>query len=161
MSIGSGSLGDRHRERALGHTIPRRRALGNAARSLYRRAPRIPLAMAKRKCPSLCRRTGFDPLADVPADPPMRPWLPFVQFVGDVRWSFIRGGAVDGALLCSPPVAEGEQSMPARFEQQVAIVTGGAAGIGRAIVQRLADDGAIVVIADINEKEGSEVAETI
>jgi 3-oxoacyl-[acyl-carrier protein] reductase len=51
--------------------------------------------------------------------------------------------------------------MPARFEQQVAIVTGGAAGIGRAIVQRLADDGAIVVIADINEKEGSEVAETI
>jgi len=51
--------------------------------------------------------------------------------------------------------------MPARFEHQVAIVTGGAAGIGRATVQRLADDGATVVVADINEKDGREVAEAI
>jgi NAD(P)-dependent dehydrogenase (short-subunit alcohol dehydrogenase family) len=51
--------------------------------------------------------------------------------------------------------------MPARLEHQVAIVTGGAAGIGRAIVQRLADDGATVVVADINEKDGREVAEAV
>jgi 3-oxoacyl-[acyl-carrier protein] reductase len=51
--------------------------------------------------------------------------------------------------------------MLARFEDQVAIVTGGAAGIGRAIVERLADDGATVVVADINEKDGREVAEAI
>src|SRR6516164_2764561 len=58
-------------------------------------------------------------------------------------------------------VAGGERSMLARFEDQVAIVTRGAAGIGRAIVQRLADDGATVVVADINEKDGREVAEAI
>ena len=51
--------------------------------------------------------------------------------------------------------------MPARFEHQVAMVTGGAAGIGREIVQRLADDGATVVVADINEKDGGDVAEAI
>jgi 2-dehydro-3-deoxy-D-gluconate 5-dehydrogenase len=51
--------------------------------------------------------------------------------------------------------------MPAQLEHQVAIVTGGAAGIGRAIVQRLADDGATVVVADINEKNGREVAEAV
>jgi NAD(P)-dependent dehydrogenase (short-subunit alcohol dehydrogenase family) len=51
--------------------------------------------------------------------------------------------------------------MPAQLEHQVAIVTGGAAGIGRAIVQRLADDGATVVVADINEKDGREVAEAV
>jgi NAD(P)-dependent dehydrogenase (short-subunit alcohol dehydrogenase family) len=51
--------------------------------------------------------------------------------------------------------------MTAQLEHQVAIVTGGAAGIGRAIVQRLADDGATVVVADINEKNGREVAEAV
>ena len=51
--------------------------------------------------------------------------------------------------------------MPTRFEHQVAIVTGGAAGIGRAIAERLADDGARIVVADINEKHGHEVAEAI
>ena len=34
--------------------------------------------------------------------------------------------------------------------QQVVIVTGGAMGIGRAIVERFASDGAAVVIADVS-----------
>jgi 3-oxoacyl-[acyl-carrier protein] reductase len=38
-----------------------------------------------------------------------------------------------------------------RFEQQVAVVTGGAGGLGRAVVQRLADEGAIVVVFDLDE----------
>src|ERR1051326_989322 len=38
-----------------------------------------------------------------------------------------------------------------RFEQQVALVTGAASGIGRALVQRFASEGAAVVAVDIVE----------
>jgi len=40
------------------------------------------------------------------------------------------------------------------LQGQVAIVTGGAAGIGKAIALELAGKGAKVVIADINEELG-------
>ena len=48
-----------------------------------------------------------------------------------------------------------------RFEDQVAIVTGGASGIGRATAQRLAEAGAAVVIADLNALGAAEVADAI
>jgi NAD(P)-dependent dehydrogenase (short-subunit alcohol dehydrogenase family) len=38
-----------------------------------------------------------------------------------------------------------------RFAGKVAIVTGGATGIGRAIAMRLAGEGAMVTVADVNE----------
>jgi len=44
------------------------------------------------------------------------------------------------------------------FEGKVVIVTGGANGIGQAIVKAYADEGAHVVIADIDEKGGEEVS---
>jgi NAD(P)-dependent dehydrogenase (short-subunit alcohol dehydrogenase family) len=44
---------------------------------------------------------------------------------------------------------------------QVAIVTGGSSGIGRATAERLAREGAAVVIADVNEDRGRPVAESI
>jgi NAD(P)-dependent dehydrogenase (short-subunit alcohol dehydrogenase family) len=50
---------------------------------------------------------------------------------------------------------------PGRLEGRVAIVTGGAAGLGEAIVRRLAADGARVVIADRNAELGEAVAESL
>ncbi len=47
-----------------------------------------------------------------------------------------------------------------RLEERVAIVTGAANGIGRAIAQRLAREGAAVVVADV-AVEGAEVARAI
>jgi len=48
-----------------------------------------------------------------------------------------------------------------KLEGKTAIITGGARGIGRAIAERYADEGARVVIADILEKEAADVAAAI
>src|SRR5512139_3757596 len=48
-----------------------------------------------------------------------------------------------------------------RLEGKVAIVTGGASGIGAATLRRLAADGAAVVCADINDEAGAAVAASI
>lgn len=45
------------------------------------------------------------------------------------------------------------------FQGKAALVTGGASGIGRAVVERLAREGASVVVADVDEVRGREVAE--
>jgi NAD(P)-dependent dehydrogenase (short-subunit alcohol dehydrogenase family) len=44
---------------------------------------------------------------------------------------------------------------------KVAIVTGGASGIGRATVERFVAEGAQVVIADVNDESGTEVAASL
>ena len=48
-----------------------------------------------------------------------------------------------------------------RLENHVAIVTGAGQGIGQQIALRLAREGAIVVIADVNEKGSEETADII
>ena len=51
--------------------------------------------------------------------------------------------------------------MGERVAGKVAIITGGASGIGRACAERLADEGAIVVITDIQDELGADVATSI
>lgn len=49
----------------------------------------------------------------------------------------------------------------ARLNGKTALVTGGASGIGRETALRLADDGAAVVVADVQDELGAEVAAEI
>jgi NAD(P)-dependent dehydrogenase (short-subunit alcohol dehydrogenase family) len=48
-----------------------------------------------------------------------------------------------------------------RFEHKVAIVTGGASGIGRASAERLAAEGCAVAVADVNGEGATRVADEI
>jgi NAD(P)-dependent dehydrogenase (short-subunit alcohol dehydrogenase family) len=48
-----------------------------------------------------------------------------------------------------------------RLQDRVAVVTGGASGIGLATVRRFAEEGARVVVADVDETTGKNVAEEV
>ena len=48
-----------------------------------------------------------------------------------------------------------------RLQDKVCIVTGGAAGIGRATAERFAEEGATVIICDLNEEQGQKTADAI
>jgi 3-oxoacyl-[acyl-carrier protein] reductase len=48
-----------------------------------------------------------------------------------------------------------------RLENKIAVVTGGAQGIGKATVQKFTDEGATVMIWDLDEFKGNQFAETL
>jgi NAD(P)-dependent dehydrogenase (short-subunit alcohol dehydrogenase family) len=48
-----------------------------------------------------------------------------------------------------------------RFEERVAVITGGGSGIGLATAHRLAAEGATVVVADVNAEAGQAAAEAV
>ncbi|HET6153892.1 MAG TPA: SDR family oxidoreductase, partial [Marmoricola sp.] len=51
--------------------------------------------------------------------------------------------------------------MSGQLAGRVALVTGGGAGIGEGLVRRFADEGAKVVVADLNEEQGAGVAASV
>lgn len=51
--------------------------------------------------------------------------------------------------------------MPNAIDGCAALVTGGAAGIGRAVVERLAEDGCAVTLADVDTEAGAAVADAV
>ncbi len=51
--------------------------------------------------------------------------------------------------------------MAGRLEGRVAVVTGGCSGIGLATVRRFAEEGAVVVIGDLDEVAGPQIAEEV
>ncbi|MEA3057091.1 MAG: hypothetical protein QOD30_2523 [Actinomycetota bacterium] len=52
-------------------------------------------------------------------------------------------------------------AMTGRLEDKVAVITGGASGMGFATVRRFLDEGARVVIADLNEESGAVALDTL
>ena len=51
--------------------------------------------------------------------------------------------------------------MPGRVEGKVALITGAASGIGLGCAQRLAEDGAKIVLTDVQDDKGRRSAEAI
>ncbi|MFC3069055.1 SDR family NAD(P)-dependent oxidoreductase [Phenylobacterium soli] len=51
--------------------------------------------------------------------------------------------------------------MAGRVQGKVALVTGGASGIGRGCAERLAQEGAVVVVTDVQDHKGAETVEAI
>ena len=60
-------------------------------------------------------------------------------------------------------VSGGTDDIPCahRLVGRVAVVTGGASGIGRAMCERFASEGAIVAVVDVDEIAGGEVAASV
>lgn len=48
-----------------------------------------------------------------------------------------------------------------RFKEKVVLITGGAAGIGKVTAKRFAEEGAIVIICDVNEEAGQDVVKEL
>lgn len=48
-----------------------------------------------------------------------------------------------------------------RLENKVAVITGAASGFGKGIAERFKEEGAKIVVADLNEESGKEVAEKL
>jgi meso-butanediol dehydrogenase / (S,S)-butanediol dehydrogenase / diacetyl reductase len=65
------------------------------------------------------------------------------------------------SLVKLAQISAREEDRMARLQNKVVIVTGGAQGLGEGIARRLAEEGASVVIADINGAKAKSVADSL
>src|SRR6266568_741394 len=61
----------------------------------------------------------------------------------------------------SPRTREGSSMTGPRLEGRTAMITGGCSGIGLATVRRFLEEGAKVVIGDVDDARGAELAEEL
>src|SRR5271155_4561367 len=64
-------------------------------------------------------------------------------------------------MIQSAKTNQGKPRMPGLLQNHIAVVTGAASGIGRAIAQGYAHEGAQVALLDLNEKAAAEAAQEI
>ena len=65
------------------------------------------------------------------------------------------------SYYCARTTGQGKRAVAEELAGKVAVVTGGASGIGRACVERFLEEGARVVIADIDVDAGEEAVRTL
>jgi NAD(P)-dependent dehydrogenase (short-subunit alcohol dehydrogenase family) len=71
------------------------------------------------------------------------------------------GPTIDNGAKTELDLGHGNErhiTMTGRLTGRVAVITGGASGIGRATALRFLDEGALVVVGDLNEKAGAELS---
>jgi rhamnose utilization protein RhaD (predicted bifunctional aldolase and dehydrogenase)/NAD(P)-dependent dehydrogenase (short-subunit alcohol dehydrogenase family) len=79
------------------------------------------------------------------------------RFMNDKQIAFIENWEVEHYRR----IVSKRMSTPGEVENKIAIVTGGAQGIGAGIAKDLFRNGANVIIADLNEKKGKELVEEL